>query len=57
MANLKEAKSDNERILSRNFGVFNNASRGRTQPKRSRWQKIKFTSFSDLNLYRLERLK
>jgi len=36
MANLKEAKSDNERILSRNFGVFNNASRGRTQPKRSR---------------------
>ena len=29
MANPKKAKSDNERILSRNFGVFNNASRDR----------------------------
>gem|GEM_PF-3045663 len=36
MANLKEAKSDNERILSRNFGAFNNASRGRAQSKCSR---------------------
>lgn len=38
MANLKEAKSDNEGILSRNFGAFdlNDAGRGRVQPKRSR---------------------
>ena len=38
MANLKEAKSDNERILSRNFGAFdlNDAGRGRAQLKRSR---------------------
>jgi len=36
MANPIGAKNDNERILSRNFGSFNNASRGRAQPKRSR---------------------
>ena len=38
MANLKEAKSDNERILSRDFDAFdlNDAGRGRAQSKCSR---------------------
>jgi hypothetical protein len=59
MANLKEAKSDNERILSAILALLILMMPVAAECNQSAAvsKKIKFTSLSNLNLYRLEWLK